>query len=86
MKLDTVSVSYKRIVNTGNYTSVTAECVLGGTLEEGDDQNEALRLLWKQAQVNVAYALAPAEGKARLDLPLNYGATMPAMEEAKRGK
>lgn len=50
MQLKTITVTYSRTFNLGNYNSARFEVTLGAELEESDDPAEAEAQLWAQAK------------------------------------
>jgi len=59
MKLKTVSVTYGRKQNLGNYNSATVDCTLWADLDEGENEAEAMTALWEMAKNNVKVQLIP---------------------------
>lgn len=55
----TVSVTYGRKQNLGDYNSATVDCTLWADIEEGEDLNNAMQGLWKMAKENVKANLIP---------------------------
>lgn len=63
MKLKTVSVTYSRKLNLGDYNSVHSEVSLWADLEEGDDEAAAAEALRTMARNQVGLELARVEQK-----------------------
>jgi len=59
MKLKTVSVTYGRKFNLGDYNSATIDCTLWADLEEGEDEAAAMTALWDMAKNNVKAQALP---------------------------
>jgi hypothetical protein len=59
VKLKTVSVTYGRKVNLGDYNSATVDCSLWADLDEGEDEAEAMTVLWEMAKNNVKAQVLP---------------------------
>lgn len=52
-KIKTVSVTYGRKQNLGDYNSATVDCTLWADVEEGEDLNATMHGLWDMAKANV---------------------------------
>lgn len=63
MKLKTVSVTYGRKLNLGDFNSVHSEVSLWADLEEGDDEATAAEALRSMARNQVMLELARVEQK-----------------------
>lgn len=50
MKITTITITYGRKINLGNYNNANLEVTLGAELDEGDDHNEAMSFLWEEAK------------------------------------
>ena len=59
----TVSVTYGRKVNLGEYNSATVDCSIWADVEEGEDLNAAMSALWTMAKENVKAQVLPLKGK-----------------------
>lgn len=59
MQLKTVSVTYGRKFNLGDYNSATIDCSLWAELEEGEDEAAAMTALWEMAKNNVKAQAVP---------------------------
>lgn len=59
MRLTTVSVTYGRKQNLGDFNSAHVECSLWAELDEGEDEAEAASALWQMAKSNVKAQLLP---------------------------
>ena len=59
MKLKTVSVTYGRKFNLGDYNSATVDCTLWADLDEGDSEADAMTALWEMAKANVKAQALP---------------------------
>ena len=53
MKLKTVSVTYGRKINLGNYNNANLEMSVGAELEDGDVQSEVTDYIWELAKASV---------------------------------
>lgn len=53
MKVTTVSITYKRKFNMGDYKSAELGATLWADLEEGDDLSQCTKALWAMAKENV---------------------------------
>lgn len=81
-KVKTVSVTYGRKANLGDYNSATVDCTVWADVEEGEDLDQAMRALWEMAKNNVKTQLLPLVQKngsgslnvkeAFLGLPFEY--------------
>jgi len=63
MQLKSISVTYGRKLNTGDYSSAHAEISLFADLEEGDDEASAAEALRAMARNQVMLELARVEQK-----------------------
>ena len=52
-QIKTVSVTYGRKINLGDFNSATIECTLWAGLKEGEDTDSAMHQLWDMATSNV---------------------------------
>lgn len=59
MNLKTVSVTYGRKFNLGDYNSATVDCTLWADLDEGEDEAAAMTALWEMAKNNVKAQALP---------------------------
>lgn len=59
MKLKTVSVTYERKHNLGNYNSANIGVTLWADLDEGENEAEIMTALWEMAKNNVKAQLVP---------------------------
>ena len=59
MKLKTVSVTYGRKFNLGDYNSATVDCTLWADLDDGEDEAQAMEALWTMAKNNVKAQAIP---------------------------
>jgi hypothetical protein len=57
--IKTITVTYSRTFNLGNYNSARFEVTLGAELEEGDDPAEAEAQLWAQAKEGIKAQALP---------------------------
>lgn len=53
MKLKTVSITYGRKFNLGDYNSATIDCTMWADLDDGDDEGTVMSALWAMAKNNV---------------------------------
>ena len=59
MKLKTVSITYGRKFNLGDYNSATIDCSLWAELDEEEDEAAAMNALWEMAKNNVKAQAVP---------------------------
>lgn len=59
MNIKTVSVTYGRKFNLGDYNSANVEISIWAELEEGDSEAEATAALWEMAKNNVKAQALP---------------------------
>lgn len=59
MKITTVSVTYGRKLNLGDYNSANIEMSIWAELEEGDNEAEVAGALWEMAKNNVKAQALP---------------------------
>ena len=59
MKLISVSLTYGRKINLGDYNNANLEVTLGADIEDGDDLNEIMHDLWHCARENVRVHAMP---------------------------
>ncbi|MBN3906717.1 MAG: hypothetical protein HWQ35_09185 [Nostoc sp. NMS1] len=59
MKIGTVSVSYSRKFNLGNYESIELGCSLWAQVEDEEDANGVVQFLYHQAKSAVKEAAMP---------------------------
>ncbi|MHC5746712.1 MAG: hypothetical protein ACYTXT_33440 [Nostoc sp.] len=59
MKIGTVSVSYSRKFNLGNYESIELGCSLWAQVEEEEDADGVVQFLYHQAKAAVKEAAMP---------------------------
>ena len=72
MKLKTVSITYGKKVNLGDYNSATIECSLWAELEEGEDEAPAMTALWEMAKNNVKAQAVPLVTKQTANVEQIY--------------
>ena len=72
MLLNSVSITYGRKVNLGDYNNANIEVTLGADLELGDDLHAVMQELWAMAKANVRAQVLPLliKGKDTSDMPL----------------
>jgi len=72
MLLNSVSITYGRKVNLGDYNNANIEVTLGADLELGDDLHAVMQDLWAMAKANVRAQVLPLliKGKETGDTPL----------------
>ena len=72
MLLNSVSITYGRKVNLGDYNNANIEVTLGADLELGDDLHAVMQDLWAMAKTNVRAQVLPLliKGKETGDTPL----------------
>lgn len=85
MQLKTVSVTYGRKFNLGDYNSATVDCTLWADLEPGEDEAAAMTALWEMAKNNVKVQALPLVQKQTanvesifMGLPVQVRQTMEA--------
>ena len=59
MKFTTVSVSYARKFNLGDYESLELSCSLWSQIEDGEDADGVTQFLYQQAKDSVKLAAMP---------------------------
>lgn len=59
MKIKTVSVTYGRKFNLGDYNSATIDCTMWADLDEGDNEGTVMTALWAMAKNNVKAQAIP---------------------------
>jgi hypothetical protein len=59
MKIGTVSISYSRKFNLGNYESLELGCSLWAQVEEEEDAEGVVQFLYHQAKASVKSAAIP---------------------------
>lgn len=59
MNLKTVSVTYGRKFNLGDYNSATVDCTLWADLDPEEDEAAAMTALWEMAKNNVKAQALP---------------------------
>lgn len=62
--IKTVSVTYERKLNLGDYNSATVGCTLWADVEQGDDLDAAMKSLWVMVKENVRVQALPLVSKA----------------------
>lgn len=71
MKIKTVSVTYGRKINLGDYNSAQVDCTLWADIEMDenghpiDDLDAVMRDLWGMAKENVKAQIVPLAGKGQ---------------------
>jgi len=68
VKLKTVSVTYGRKINLGDYNSATIDVTLWADLDEGEDEADAMTALWEMAKNNVKAQSLPLMIKKEVDV------------------
>lgn len=59
MNIKTVSVTYERKQNLGDFSSANVGCTLWADVEEGEDLHQVMNGLWVMAKNNVKAQLLP---------------------------
>lgn len=59
MLIDSVSVTYGRKINLGNYNNANLEVTIEAKLELGEDLHQAMSQLWTMAKANVRAQAIP---------------------------
>jgi hypothetical protein len=59
MKLTSVTITYGRKINLGDYNNANLKVNLGADIEEGDDLNAVMHDLWHCARENVRVHAQP---------------------------
>ena len=62
-RLRTVSVSYDRKVNLGDFNALTVSCTLWVQIEPGDDDNAVMAGMWDMARANCKQQIERARAK-----------------------
>jgi len=68
MRIKTVSVTYGRKCNLGEYNSATVECSMWADLDVEDDLDAAMRGLWDMAKENVKAQCLPLVNKGKAEV------------------
>lgn len=58
MKITTITITYGRKINLGNYNNANLEVTLGTELDEGDDQRAVMDYLWEEAKASAKAQVA----------------------------
>ena len=80
MNIKTVSVTYGRKFNLGDYNSATLECTMWADLEESDDEN-TVNALWAQAKNYVKAQALPILKKQQADAEAIMTSLPPELQE-----
>jgi hypothetical protein len=64
VQIKTVSVTYERKQNLGDYSSATAACSLWADVDEDEDLDAIMHALWEMAKANVKAQITAAVGKS----------------------
>jgi hypothetical protein len=59
VKRTTITITYGRRINLGDYSSAHLETTLGAELEEGDDPAACTEQLWNEAKLSVKARAIP---------------------------
>lgn len=62
-KIKTVSVTYDRKQNLGDFSSANVGCTIWADVEENEDMDAAMKALWVMAKENVKAQLLPLTAK-----------------------
>jgi hypothetical protein len=62
-EIKTVSVTYGRKINLGDYNSATVDCTIWADVKDGEDLNQAMHDLWSMAKENVKTQILPLANK-----------------------
>jgi len=68
MRIKTVSVTYGRKCNLGEYNSATVECSMWADLDVEDDLDVAMHGLWDMAKENVKAQCLPLVNKGKAEV------------------
>lgn len=60
----TISVTYGRKLNLGDYNSATVDCTIWADIEPGENLDQAMKSLWAMAKENVKAAAQPLIAKS----------------------
>lgn len=63
MRIKTVSVTYERKANLGDFNSATASCAIWANVEPADDLDEVMHAMWDMVRDNVRPQIAGAMGR-----------------------
>jgi len=63
MKIKTVSVTYERKLNLGDYNSANVGCTFWADVDEDESLDEAMHAAWAMAKANVKAQLVPLTAK-----------------------
>ncbi|MCC5639815.1 hypothetical protein LC593_29115 [Nostoc sp. CHAB 5844] len=64
MDIKTISVSYQRKFNLGDYESVEIGCALWGQIDPEEDENGCIQYLFEKAKESVKQAAIPLISKS----------------------
>lgn len=62
-RIKTVSVTYERKINLGDFNSLTAACSIWAQLDIGETEHEAMSGLWEMARNNVKDQVARVKAR-----------------------
>lgn len=79
MKLETVTISYQRVFNLGNYESLRLECTLEASADEGETAEDVATTLYVSAKAIVKEQAMPVIRK-RDDEIAAIKASVPGVE------
>lgn len=68
MQVKTVSVTYERKQNLGDYSSATVACTIWADVEPADDLDQSMHELWSMAKENVKTQLLPLTKGASINV------------------
>lgn len=62
-QIKTVSVTYERKQNLGDFSSANVGCTVWADVRDGEDLDQVMRALWDMAKANVKTQLVPLTKK-----------------------
>src|SRR3990172_4714136 len=68
--IKTVSITYERKLNMGDYNSATIGCTLWADLDPEDDLDLEMKQLWAMAKENVRVQALPLVSKANANMKI----------------
>jgi hypothetical protein len=68
MIVKTVSISYERMVDLGNFNSIKVRMYSDLDIEEGDDLDECMQAAWKWVKENVRAQIVPTHKDVSADV------------------
>jgi hypothetical protein len=82
MKITTISITYKRTFNLGEYNNLVVEESISADLEEGDTPEGVEAQLWQLAKASCAATALPVVRPRQEALQASFDALPPNLQEA----